>query len=201
MKVTEEEIKDSSENSDSLRKLKARADSLNQIKKQSIKNNLVNSSNCSLKEPNENQEYDKFFEMGGIVGETVTDRNSTFQSHVIKVESMNQINKILKYLKSNNKIQKATHNIYVYRFQDETKKVPKSKSIEESITEGFDDDGEEGAGNRLLTVLQKMKVYNFLVVVSRWYGGINLGNDRFRHINDSAKKIILSYKSNFDWIN
>ena len=177
--------------------MKVRADSLNQSKKQ----NLLNNSNTVHKEIKENQEYEKFLQFGGVVGETVTDRSSTFQSHAIRINSMNQINKFLFYLKSNNKIQKATHNIYVFRFLNEMKKGVKVKSIEENITEGFDDDGEDGAGDRLLLVLRKMKVYNVLVVVSRWYGGINLGNDRFRHINDSAKKIILSFKTNFDWIN
>ena len=48
-----------------------------------------------------------------------------------------------------------------------------------NITEGFDDDGEDGAGMRLLGILQKMKIYNVFVIVSRWYGGTLLGNDRF----------------------
>lgn len=29
-----------------------------------------------------------------------------------------------------------------------------------------------------------------LVVVTRWYGGIHLGPDRFRHINNAARQVL-----------
>ena len=29
-----------------------------------------------------------------------------------------------------------------------------------------------------------------IVVVSRWYGGIHLGPDRFRHINNAARTVL-----------
>ena len=32
---------------------------------------------------------------------------------------------------------------------------------------------------------------NVLVVVSRWYGGILLGPDRFKHINNCARNILV----------
>lgn len=41
-----------------------------------------------------------------------------------------------------------------------------------------DDDGENAAGSRMGHLLQVMDVWNVLVVVSRWYGGIKLGPDR-----------------------
>ena len=172
--------------------------------KKNTQKNKENGHTNGAKEPKELEEYEKFHIMGGVVGEIVTDRASTFQSHAIRVSNIEDINKYLLLLKSNNKIQKATHNILVYRLLDEKKKLEKtskSKTIDDFITEAFDDDGEDGAGDRLLSVLRKMKVYNVMVVVSRWFGGINLGNDRFRHINDSAKKIILCHKTNFDWTN
>ncbi|TRY91914.1 hypothetical protein DNTS_029632 [Danionella cerebrum] len=39
--------------------------------------------------------------------------------------------------------------------------------------------------------LQILDVSNVLVVVSRWYGGILLGPDRFKHINNCARNILL----------
>ena len=163
----------------------------------------INIQNVVQKEMKETDQYDKFLNFGGVVGETFTDRASTFQSHAIKISCIEMMNKYLSLLKSNNKIQKATHNIIAYRFLDEKRKIEKGrfKNLEDAITERFDDDGEEGAGDRLLGILRKMKVYNILVVVSRWFGGTLLGNDRYKHINDSAKKIILFNKNNFDWIN
>ncbi len=73
------------------------------------------------------------------------------------------------------KIKKATHNISAYRFMDE-----KGNEIED-----YDDDGKHGAGTRVLGILKKMKINNILIVVTRWYGGIMLHQDRFKRITDS----------------
>lgn len=54
-----------------------------------------------------------------------------------------------------------------------------------------DDDGESAAGGRLLHLLELMGVWNAMVVVSRWYGGIHLGPDRFRIINQTARDAIV----------
>lgn len=40
---------------------------------------------------------------------------------------------------------------------------------------------------------QILDVHNVLVVVSRWYGGILLGPDRFKHINNCARNILVEY--------
>jgi hypothetical protein len=50
-----------------------------------------------------------------------------------------------------------------------------------------DDDGESAAGSRIAHLLEILEVENVLVVVSRWYGGILLGADRFKHINQAAR--------------
>ena len=98
-------------------------------------------------------------------------------------QSLADISKYKKYLLSQKKIKKATHNISAYRFLDK-------KSQE--IFEDYDDDGEDDAGIRLLGIIQKMKVNNVLVVVSRWFGGILLHHDRFKHINDVAKILLTN---------
>ena len=33
---------------------------------------------------------------------------------------------------------------------------------------------------------------NVLIVVTRWYGGIHLGPDRFKHINERALTLLKS---------
>lgn len=35
-----------------------------------------------------------------------------------------------------------------------------------------------------------MDVFNVVVVVTRWYGGVHLGGDRFRHINNAARQVL-----------
>ncbi|XP_037080155.1 protein IMPACT-like [Pollicipes pollicipes] len=54
-----------------------------------------------------------------------------------------------------------------------------------------DDDGETHAGARMLHLLEILAVRDVVVVVSRWFGGILLGPDRFRHINNATRGVLL----------
>ena len=38
--------------------------------------------------------------------------------------------------------------------------------------------------------MQIVNAENVMVVVSRWYGGIHLGPDRFKHINNCTRTIL-----------
>lgn len=137
---------------------------------------------------NNNDEYNLFIEAGGKAGDTIHDRKSIFQAHAIRISSIQQVDKYSKMLKTHKKIAKATHNIYAYRLKEG-----------KYTTSAFDDDGETRAGERLLELLKNMNVDNIFVMVSRWFGGIQLGADRFKHINDSAKILITSNKEYFNF--
>ncbi|XP_059502254.1 protein IMPACT isoform X2 [Stegostoma tigrinum] len=115
-------------------------------------------------------------------GEPITDRRSTFQAHLSPVVTPNQVKLILQELYQNKKIANATHNIYAYRIYCEDK---------QTFLQDCEDDGETAAGGRLLHLLQILDARNVLVVVSRWYGGILLGPDRFKHINNCARNILV----------
>ncbi|XP_034556250.1 protein IMPACT [Notolabrus celidotus] len=115
-------------------------------------------------------------------GDTITDRRSTFQPHVAPVVTPRQVKTVLEKLYENKKIASATHNIYAYRIYCEDKN---------SFLQDCEDDGETAAGGRLLHLLQILDVRNVMVVVSRWYGGILLGPDRFKHINNCARNILV----------
>uniref|UniRef100_A0A3P9IZD0 Impact RWD domain protein n=1 Tax=Oryzias latipes TaxID=8090 RepID=A0A3P9IZD0_ORYLA len=115
-------------------------------------------------------------------GNPVTDRRSTFQPHLALVVSPRQVKMVLEKLYMNKKIASATHNIYAYRIYCEDKN---------SFLQDCEDDGETAAGGRLLHLLQILDVRNVMVVVSRWYGGILLGPDRFKHINNCARNILV----------
>mmetsp|Transcript_25644 Transcript_25644/g.49936 ORF Transcript_25644/g.49936 Transcript_25644/m.49936 type:complete len:213 (+) Transcript_25644:3-641(+) len=120
-----------------------------------------------------------------VSGEPLTDRKSVFQAHLALVNSRNDVQAALACLKNVpavRKIAKATHNIMAYRFP----------SIGSSFIKDCDDDGETAAGGRLLHLLDLTGASGVLVVVSRWYGGIHLGPDRFRHINNVARKLLVS---------
>ncbi|KAJ0032222.1 hypothetical protein NQD34_002303 [Periophthalmus magnuspinnatus] len=114
-------------------------------------------------------------------GNATTDRRSTFQPHLAPVVTPRQVKMVLEKLYENKKISSATHNIYAYRIYCEDKN---------SFLQDCEDDGETAAGGRLLHLLQILDVRNVMVVVSRWYGGILLGPDRFKHINNCARSIL-----------
>lgn len=70
----------------------------------------------------------------------------------------------------------------------------------EVLAEGFDDDGEDGSGDKLLTVLQKMDIGNIMVVVCIWNSGVTIGDNRlrggefFRMITDRARELLTNIK-------
>ena len=78
----------------------------------------------------------------------------------------------LKLLKRSKKFAKATHNSWGVLLPDGPLKS---------------DDGEAGAGNVILAVLEGADLRGQLVIVTRWFGGKHLGGDRFRHVRDAAK--------------
>uniref|UniRef100_A0A5S6QMP3 RWD domain-containing protein n=1 Tax=Trichuris muris TaxID=70415 RepID=A0A5S6QMP3_TRIMR len=110
-------------------------------------------------------------------GEPFTDRKSTFQAHVAEVKSKDDVVAVIQLLLANPKIARATHNMYAYRIQG-------SGGV---WIQDCEDDGETQAGSRLLHLLQLADVRDAIVIVSRWYGGIQLGADRFKHINNVAR--------------
>lgn len=116
-------------------------------------------------------------------GETISLKKSTFQGHAAIVYTVDDVKRVLKKLQENRKVSQATHNIVAYRL---------SGVAEGSFVQDYADDGEINAGSRVLHLLQIMDVKNVVVVVSRWYGGILLGPDRFRLINNCAREAITA---------
>ena len=116
-----------------------------------------------------------------ISGDTVTVKKSSFQGHVAIVHTLQEVKAVLRKLKENRKVSQATHNIVAYRLAGVN---------ETSFIQDYADDGEVNAGGRLLHLLQIMDVKNIVVIVSRWFGGVLLGPDRFRLINNCARDVI-----------
>ena len=58
------------------------------------------------------------------------------------------------------------------------------------IYHDYDDDGETAAGGRLAEMMRLMGVQNVAVIVSRWFGGILLGPDRFKYICNAARNLL-----------
>ena len=108
----------------------------------------------------------------------LTERKSTFQAHLAEVHSVEEIEKVMSELLSIKKVAASTHNMMAYRIQLENG----------GVLQDYDDDGEAAAGSRMLHMLQAVNALNVLVVVSRWYGGVQLGPSRFAIINNVARR-------------
>ncbi|EAZ62755.2 predicted protein [Scheffersomyces stipitis CBS 6054] len=113
--------------------------------------------------------------------EPIVDRNSTFIGFARQVHSLEEAHSYLDLLTTDRKIARATHNISSWRIRSDN-------GVQ---FQDCDDDGETAAGSRLLHLLTMMDVWNVIVVVSRWYGGIQLGPDRFKHINSAAREAVI----------
>ena len=74
--------------------------------------------------------------------ETIIDRKSTFQSHVARINSVKEGKELMHFLLTDNKIGRATHNIWALRV------VRDGVVISDN-----DDDGETAAGYVPLTSL------------------------------------------------
>jgi hypothetical protein len=122
------------------------------------------SSSSSSKKKNELVDFP---EIEIFSGDIFTDRKSRFQAHLARVYTPQQVQYVLRTIKSDLKIANATHNMVAFR-------------LSEKNHEDRDDDGEGGAGDRMLYLMQRMGVLDAVGVVTRWYGGIPLGPDRFK---------------------
>mmetsp|Transcript_14040 Transcript_14040/g.42381 ORF Transcript_14040/g.42381 Transcript_14040/m.42381 type:complete len:239 (-) Transcript_14040:1148-1864(-) len=116
-----------------------------------------------------------------VSGEPHTERKSTFQAHVAPVTCKEDVELVMAALLSNNKIQRASHNMMAYRIWSQERQL---------FDQDCDDDGESAAGGRLLHLLEIMNVQDVVVVVSRWFGGVLLGPQRFTIINNTARLML-----------
>ena len=116
-----------------------------------------------------------------IHGEVVFERKSSFQSHFCVVSCMDDVHAFRSELLLDKKIARATHNIFAFRFS-----CPKTGVVYHDN----DDDGETAAGGRLAEMIRLMGVDGVAIIVSRWFGGVLLGPDRFKFICNSARHLL-----------
>lgn len=107
-----------------------------------------------------------------ILENVITDRGSKYAVSGGPCRSGDEGRAFLTELKRNKKFAKATHNSWGIICGD--------KSIK-------NDDGEAGAGMVILRMLEREGLRDHIVVVTRWFGGVQLGGDRFRHIQDAVR--------------
>ncbi|KAF4254502.1 hypothetical protein CNMCM8812_004050 [Aspergillus fumigatus] len=126
-----------------------------------------------------------------VLSDVVTEKKSVFVGRAAHVTSLEQAQGYLDHLlATDKKVAAATHNISAWRIRQQKPANGKGESAE-MIVQDCDDDGETAAGGRLLHLMQLMDVWDVVVVVSRWYGGILLGPDRFRIINAVGRDALI----------
>ncbi|EIN10965.1 UPF0029-domain-containing protein [Punctularia strigosozonata HHB-11173 SS5] len=118
--------------------------------------------------------------IGLVEADSIVDRKSVFVGRACRITHPSQVPAILSYLMSDRRIARAAHPIInAWRCQ-----------VGAVLHQDNDDDGETAAGGRLAHLLQILEVNNVLVVVTRYFGGIHLGPDRFKHINQAARNAL-----------
>lgn len=108
----------------------------------------------------------------------VTDRGSKYAVSGGPAACRAEVEAFLADLKRSKKYAKATHNSWAL--------LP---SVGPALK---DDDGETGASAAILRMLEREGLSDHLIVVTRWYGGVNLGGDRFRHVVSAVRAYLAA---------
>ena len=107
-----------------------------------------------------------------ILDNIISDRGSRYADSGAPCRSEAEAKALVKELMRIRKFAKATHNSWALICDDGALKA---------------DDGEAGAGLVILRMLDREGVRDHLVIVTRWFGGKNLGGDRFRHVQEAVR--------------
>ena len=113
----------------------------------------------------------------------IEDRGSRYSVSIGRVSGREDIKTFLTTLKKPKEYKKATHHSYAARIMHEG-----------AVFETKSDDGEMGAGMVILRIMQKQNVINAVICVTRWFGGIKLEGDRFKHVQDATIYAINTLK-------
>lgn len=107
-----------------------------------------------------------------VLDNVITDRGSKYSVSGGACRSSAETRVFLTELKRNKKFAKATHNSWGLICGDQLIK---------------NDDGEAGGGMVILRMLEREGLRNHIVVVTRWFGGKQLGGDSFRHVQEAVR--------------
>lgn len=121
--------------------------------------------------------YNTIFEdcQGGIV-----EKKSKFIANVFHIETQEQAKEKIEEIRK--KYYDAKHHVYAYRI------------YAGEIFEKYSDDGEpaQTAGKPIMDLLKQKELYNVLVVVTRYFGGILLGTGGLTRAYTQASNVCLN---------
>lgn len=119
---------------------------------------------------------------GWIISDPITDRKSTFVAFAKRVDSLQEAEESFAQLMEDKKCGRASHAMRAWRIKDKDTGAQ---------YQDLDDDGETAAGGRMLHLMTIMDVWNVMVVCCRWFGGVHIGPDRFKHINSATRDALV----------
>lgn len=112
------------------------------------------------------------------IEDVVRDRGSRYAVSGGPVQGRAGVDGFMTDLKRAKKYAKATHNTWAVVLSD-------GGAVK-------NDDGESGAGAVILKMLERAGLVDHIVVVTRWYGGVHLGGDRFAHVVTSVRAYLAA---------
>lgn len=111
---------------------------------------------------------------------SIVDRGSLFTAQVVwPVRSVAAAHAAIVLMRGEGDAAGADHNMTAFRVREAGK-----------LQKAYDDDGESNGGQRLMGCLTRLKATDVAVMVSRVYGGQNLGKARFDHICGAAEALL-----------
>ena len=119
-----------------------------------------------------------------ILEDILRDRGSRYAASAGPVQTRAGIEGFLATLCRRRKFDKATHHSWAAVLSDG------------GPLKG--DDGEAGAGAVILKMLEREGLRDHIVVVTRWYGGVHLGGDRFAHVVTCTRAALAALRANHD---
>ncbi|KAF9018454.1 ribosomal protein S5 domain 2-like protein, partial [Hymenopellis radicata] len=114
--------------------------------------------------------------------ERIVAHKSVFLAHATSLTNSTLLPQFIDHLTRQPQLKRATHCMYAYRVR-----VASQGSESAQFTLGQQDGGESGSGDLLARLLALSECENVVIVVSRWYGGVKLGSERWRRISEVAR--------------
>lgn len=114
----------------------------------------------------------------------ITVKKSTFIANIFRVDSEEEAKEKIKNICK--KYFDAKHNCYAYRIlkQEEDRTTEITKFSDNKEPQGT-------AGGKILEVIKNSQLYNVIIVVTRYFGGILLGTGGLsRAYSESAQKVV-----------
>jgi len=115
-----------------------------------------------------------------IFDQIINDLGSKYAVSGGVVKTKEDAQAMVKTLKKEKRFARATHNTWGVILND-------GGAIK-------NDDGEGGAGMVIIRMLERADLKDHLIIVTRWFGGTQLGGDRFRRVQDSVAYYLDHYQ-------